>query len=271
MLVEDPVADGERGADRALRVVLVRNRGAEHGHHGVADELLDRPPEALELVAQPRVIRPEQRAHLLGIHALRARGEADEVGEEDGHDLALLEPRVLVDCKRRRAGVAETRAIRILLAAAGARKHHREAYGARSQGSRGRRARRRVRGTPRISSSTERRCRRDPTARVARKKFTEPVALSSTLPADLPLSRRTVGLSFDLLALRARCVEEPMGARRLGQGRRSWDSRSLRDSRCGGSDRRGSNDRRGDAARAGCMRTPARCPRRPRLRLRRGD
>src|SRR5512132_4561332 len=41
------------------------------------------------------------------------------------------------------------------------------------------------------------------------KKFTEPVALSSTRPADLPLPRRTVGLSFDLLALRARCVEEP--------------------------------------------------------------
>ena len=95
MLVEDPVADGERGAHRALGVVLVRNRGTEHGHHGVADELLDRAAEALELVAQPRVIRPEQRAHLLGIHALGARGKADEVGEEDGHDLALLEPRVL--------------------------------------------------------------------------------------------------------------------------------------------------------------------------------
>ena len=36
------------------------------------------------------MVRPEQRAHLLGIHALGARGEADEVGEEDGDDLALL-------------------------------------------------------------------------------------------------------------------------------------------------------------------------------------
>src|SRR5688572_6224937 len=51
------------------------------------------------------------------------------------------------------------------------------------------------------------------------KEFTEPVALSSTRPADLPLPRRTVGLSFDLLALRARCVEEPMGESRLGQVR----------------------------------------------------
>ena len=50
-----------------------------------------------------------------------------------------------------------------------------------------------------------------------RKKFTEPVALSSTQPADLPLPRRASRLSFDLLALRARCVEEPMGKARLGQ------------------------------------------------------
>ncbi len=74
LLVEDPVADGECRSHRALGVVLVRDRGAEHGHHGVADELLDRAPEALELVAQPRVVGPEQRAHLLGIHAApRAR------------------------------------------------------------------------------------------------------------------------------------------------------------------------------------------------------
>ena len=73
LLVEDPVADGERGADRALGVVLVRDRRAEHGHHGVADELLDCAAEALELVAQPRVVRPEQRAHLLRIHLLGAR------------------------------------------------------------------------------------------------------------------------------------------------------------------------------------------------------
>ena len=50
-----------------------------------------------------------------------------------------------------------------------------------------------------------------------RKKFTEPVALSSTQPADLPLPRRASRLSFDLLALRARCVEETMGKARLGQ------------------------------------------------------
>ena len=48
------------------------------------------------------------------------------------------------------------------------------------------------------------------------KKFTEPVALSSTRPADRPLPRRACELSFDLLALRARCKREPMGQRPEG-------------------------------------------------------
>ena len=55
------------------------------------------------------------------------------------------------------------------------------------------------------------------------KEFTEPVALLSTQPDDLPLPRTASGLSFDLLALRARCMEEAMGGSRLGQGLDSWD------------------------------------------------
>ncbi len=62
------------------------------------------------------------------------------------------------------------------------------------------------------------------------RKFTEPVALSSTPPADLPLPRRAFRLSFDLVTLRARCVEEPMGEARLGQARSQSDWRSLRPS-----------------------------------------
>ncbi len=118
LLVEDPVADGERRADGALGVVLVRDGSAEDRHHGVADELLDGAAEALELVAQAGVVRAEQRAHLLGVHLLSARGEADEVGEEDGDDLAFLEPRLLLGRKRRGARVAEARAVGVLLAAA---------------------------------------------------------------------------------------------------------------------------------------------------------
>jgi hypothetical protein len=42
------VAHLERGARRAERVVLVNLRDAEHGHHRVADELLDAGAVALE-------------------------------------------------------------------------------------------------------------------------------------------------------------------------------------------------------------------------------
>ena len=64
------------------------------------------------------------------------------------------------------------------------------------------------------------------------KEFTEPVALLSTRPADLPLPRTALGRSFDLLAVRARCVEEAMGGSRPGQGRSSSDWRSLRRTSC---------------------------------------
>ena len=48
------------------------------------------------------------------------------------------------------------------------------------------------------------------------KEFTEPVALLSTQPADLPLPRTAFGRSFNLLALRARCEQEPTHARARG-------------------------------------------------------
>ena len=63
----DRVAHGERGAHGALGVVLVRRRRAEHRHHGVADELLDRAAEALEHRAQRLVVRRERAAHVLHV------------------------------------------------------------------------------------------------------------------------------------------------------------------------------------------------------------
>jgi hypothetical protein len=66
----------------------------------------------------------------------------------------------------------------------------------------------------------------------SKKEFTEPVALLSTQPADLPLPRTALGRSFNLLALRARCVEEPMGEDRFGQDARRSDWRSLRSFSC---------------------------------------
>jgi hypothetical protein len=54
------------------------------------------------------------------------------------------------------------------------------------------------------------------------KRFTEPVALLSTQPADLPLPRAAVRRSFNLLALRARCEQEPTHASREVKTVRVW-------------------------------------------------
>jgi len=89
-LVPGPVADCQRRPHRPFWVVFVRYGRSEHGHHRVADELLDRPAEVLELLPNACVVRAEQADDVFGIHLLGARGEADQVGEEDGDDLALL-------------------------------------------------------------------------------------------------------------------------------------------------------------------------------------
>jgi hypothetical protein len=70
----------------------------------------------------------------------------------------------------------------------------------------------------------------DRTKRVVRasKKFTEPVALLSTQPADLPLPRTALRRSFNLLALRARCEQELMHSRRDGQDTAERFRRTLR-------------------------------------------
>jgi hypothetical protein len=88
--LDRPVADRERCAHGAFRVVLACDRRAVHGHHCIADELLDRPAEALQLGAEPVVIRDEDVAHVFGIEVLGARREADEVGEEHGDHLPFL-------------------------------------------------------------------------------------------------------------------------------------------------------------------------------------
>ena len=47
-LVGQQIADAQRGADRALWIVLVRSGGAEHRHDRLTDELLHRPAELLQ-------------------------------------------------------------------------------------------------------------------------------------------------------------------------------------------------------------------------------
>ena len=133
VLLASPVSDREGRTDGALRVVLVRDRRAEQGHDGVPDELLHRPAVALELVAEVLPVRRQQRAHVLRVHPLGARREADEVGEEDGDDLALLAPQLWRGGKRTPAAVAEAR-VRRVLAPAGSARHHERSLGALGPG-----------------------------------------------------------------------------------------------------------------------------------------
>ena len=81
--------DGDRGADGALGVVLVRERNAEGGHHGIAGELLDdaavRRDAARDVIEEPL----HAPAHDLGIGGGDEVRRRDEVDEEDGRELAL--------------------------------------------------------------------------------------------------------------------------------------------------------------------------------------
>jgi hypothetical protein len=67
------------------------------------------------------VIADQQVADVLGVEALGARREPDQVDEDDGDGLSLLGQRPLGDRERARARVAKPGSDRIFVAAAGAR------------------------------------------------------------------------------------------------------------------------------------------------------
>ena len=100
----------------------MRNGCAEDGHDRVADELLYGATEALKLPSKLRVVRIEHPAHGLGIELLRLRREADQVGEEDRDDLALLAARS-GGGDRRSTGKAEAGLLGIRLTACRAAFH----------------------------------------------------------------------------------------------------------------------------------------------------
>ena len=115
--LEDLQAD----ANGALGVVLVGDRRAENGHHGVTYVLLDYAAEPLDLVAHARVVRLERRV-VLRVGGIGFGGEPDEVDEDDRDDLALgllRRPRR----ERRRAGETEPCTVRVLLPTVGAGRH----------------------------------------------------------------------------------------------------------------------------------------------------
>ena len=87
----DRLEDPQARPHRPLGIVLVRDRRPEGGHHGVADELLDRAVVALDLLAQAGVVGPDTGAYVLRVLLLGGGGEPDEIAEEDGDDLPLLD------------------------------------------------------------------------------------------------------------------------------------------------------------------------------------
>ena len=79
----------ERGPNGALGVVLGRDRRAPHGHHRVADELLDRPAVQLDQATTRVEVARQKLTRLLGVAALRRGREPDEIGEEHGDEPPL--------------------------------------------------------------------------------------------------------------------------------------------------------------------------------------
>ena len=75
----------ERRVEGALGIVLMGDRRAEHGQHGIADELFHEAVVARDRLGERLEQRVLERAHLLGIEPLGERGEARDVGEEHGH------------------------------------------------------------------------------------------------------------------------------------------------------------------------------------------
>ena len=76
-----PLLHRERRMQRALGVILERGRRAEHRHHRVAGELLDRAAGALDLLAHRVVEALELDPHALRIAIAGERRRPDEVGE----------------------------------------------------------------------------------------------------------------------------------------------------------------------------------------------
>ena len=73
-----------------MGVLLLGPVQAEHGHHGVADELLHDAAVGRDQLVRALEVGVDERAHVLGVEALRQHREVDEVGEQHRDELALF-------------------------------------------------------------------------------------------------------------------------------------------------------------------------------------
>ncbi len=111
----------------AQRVVLVHDRDAEHRHHRVADELLDRAAVALDGLAHRLEVPGHNAASRLGVEALAHRRRAGHVAEQHRHRLAYL-ARWGSFGELGAAGSAEAKALGIVLTAVRSRSAQRHLY-----------------------------------------------------------------------------------------------------------------------------------------------
>ena len=86
-LVERPhtLVHQEGGVERALRIILVSPRSAEHGHDGVPDELLDEAVVALDGARQLSEQVVLKGADFFRVEALAQGSESGQIREQDGH------------------------------------------------------------------------------------------------------------------------------------------------------------------------------------------
>jgi hypothetical protein len=89
----EPLVHLQGGPTCPLRVVLTDLGDAEGSHDRVADVLLDRSAPRRHDAGHRREVGREQRAKTLRVEALAELGRADDVGEQDRDELALLRVR----------------------------------------------------------------------------------------------------------------------------------------------------------------------------------
>jgi hypothetical protein len=79
-----------RGPNRSERVVLVELRDPEHRHHGIADELLDRPAVPFDHRGHLLEVTAHDAAQRFGVETITQGRRPRHVGEHDRDDLAYL-------------------------------------------------------------------------------------------------------------------------------------------------------------------------------------
>src|SRR5439155_12280190 len=106
-------------------IVFMRRGRPECSHHGVANELLDRSAEPLDLFAEELEVEAQHLLDVFRVRLLGAGSESDEIYEQHGDDLALFAyaPRIGSYGERRTAEPAELESIGVLVAADGTGRH----------------------------------------------------------------------------------------------------------------------------------------------------